>query len=589
MIKVLLAAVNAKYIHSNLGVYSLKAYAEKKLAESGVQIEIEIGEYTINHQREKILRDIYERKPDIVGFSCYIWNISEIRALVRDLPKVLPDAAIWLGGPEVSYDACSVLGELPEAAGVMAGEGEETFAELLRACWTAQGLEENQKSLGFETDLAGIPGLIWRDRDGMIRQNPDRRPLNMDDIPFAYKNLKDFENRIIYYESSRGCPFSCSYCLSSIDKSVRFRSLELVKKELNFFLEKRVPQVKFVDRTFNCKKSHAMAVWEYIRAHDNGVTNFHFEIAADVLDEEEIRLLSGMRPGLVQLEIGVQTVNPKTIKEIHRKMDLERVKTVVDRINLGKNIHQHLDLIAGLPYEDLESFRESFDQVYQMRPQQLQLGFLKVLKGSCMEEQAASYDLAFTGEPPYEVLSTRWLSFGDVIQLKRVEEMVEVYYNSGQFLCTIRALEREFARPFDLYQALAQWYQKKGMEEISQSRLMRFEHLFGFLKEKVPEKLEEYRDLLVMDLYLRENAKSRPSFARDQAPYKISVRDFFIREEKERRFLPDYRGRDYKQLAKMAHLEVMRDGTGVLFDYQNRDPLTNNARTVKLEGFAAND
>ena len=585
MIKVLLAAVNAKYIHSNLGIYSLKAYAGEKLAQDGAEIEIEIGEYTINHQRERILRDIYERRPDIIGFSCYIWNISEICTLVEDLPKVLPNAVIWLGGPEVSYDAPAVLKKLPEAAGVMAGEGEKTFAELLKTYWTGTS-KDGRKELNRDADLSEIPGLIWRDRKGEIRQNSARGPIDMDELPFAYKDLKDFENRIIYYESSRGCPFSCSYCLSSIDKSVRFRNLELVKRELDFFLERKVPQVKFVDRTFNCKKDHAMAIWEYIQEHDNGITNFHFEIAADILDEEEIRLLSRMRPGLVQLEIGVQTVNPKTIREIRRKMDLNRVISVVDQINLGKNIHQHLDLIAGLPYEGLESFRESFDQVYRMRPQQLQLGFLKVLKGSYMEEEKDAYSLAFTGEPPYEVLSTRWLSFADVILLKRIEEMVEVYYNSSQFTCTIKALEKEFDGPFDLYQALAQWYQKQAAGENSQSRLTRFEYLFAFLEEKIPDKLEEYRDLMMTDLYLRENAKSRPSFARDQSSYKTAVRDFFIREEKERRYLQGYEGWDSKQMAKMAHLEVMRDGTGILFDYRNRDPLTKNAGIVRLEEFA---
>ncbi len=583
MMKVLLAAVNAKYIHSNLGVYSLKAYADKWLKE---EVQIEIGEYTINHQRERILQDIYKRRPDIVGFSCYIWNIAEIRALAEDLPKVLPDTAIWLGGPEVSYDACSVLERLPQAAGVMNGEGEETFTELLRAYEKAGAYREALTGTGREPELSGIRGLTWRDQRGEIHQNPPRPPLDMSMIPFAYKDLTDFKNRIIYYESSRGCPFSCSYCLSSIDKSVRFRDIDLVKKELDFFLEKRPPQVKFVDRTFNCKKDHAMAIWKHILEHDNGITNFHFEIAADILDEEELDLLAKMRPGLVQLEIGVQTVNPHTIREIRRKMDLDKVEAVVNRINAGKNIHQHLDLIAGLPFENLESFCSSFNRVYRMRPQQLQLGFLKVLKGSYMEEQKDAYGLSFTGEPPYEVLSTRWLSYGDVILLKTVEEMTEIYYNSGQFSHTIEAMEKEFDQPFDLYLALAQWYQRQQGAGDSQSRLNRFEHLFGFIKDRLKDSAEEYRDKLMLDLYLRENAKSRPSFARDQTPYKEAVKDFFIREEKERKYLRGYEGRDSRQMAKMAHMEVMGDGTGILFDYENRDPLTKNAGTVILKGFA---
>lgn len=585
--RVLLAAVNAKYIHSNLGVYSLRACAEKRLGDAveSKRLRIEIGEYTINNQMERILGDIYRRKPDVVGFSCYIWNIVHIRAMVRDLKKVLPQTEIWLGGPEVSFDGRQVLEELPQARGVMIGEGEETFSHLLSALMEQKLFEEGTKD---SLDLTGIPGLIWRDGKGAVHENPPRGRMDLNEVPFVYRDLKDFENRIIYYESSRGCPFSCSYCLSSIDKSVRFRDLELVLPELDFFLEQRVPQVKFVDRTFNCRKSHSMAIWRHILDHDNGVTNFHFEIAADLLDEEELELLAKMRPGLVQLEIGVQTVNPQTIREIRRKMDLRRVAENVARINRGRNVHQHLDLIAGLPYEDLESFRESFNQVYRMKPEQLQLGFLKVLKGSYMEERKDDYGLRFTEEPPYEVLSTRWLSYGDVLLLKQVEEMVETYCNSGQFSCTIKALEEEFSQPFDLYLALAGWQEEQGGFEASQSRLARFERLYGFIRERIRAEgrtLETYRDRLTMDLYLREKAKSRPSFARDQSPYKERVRDFFIQEERERRYLSGYEGYDSRQMAKMAHLEVLGDGTGVLFDYRRRDALTRNARTIRLPGF----
>jgi hypothetical protein len=363
--------------------------------------------------------------------------------------------------------------------------------------------------------------------------------------------------------------------------------LELVKKELDFFLENQVPQVKFVDRTFNCKKSHSMAIWQYILDHDNGITNFHFEIAADLLGEEELALLERMRPGLIQLEIGVQTVNPAAIAEIRRTMNLQKVREVTDRINRGHNIHQHLDLIAGLPYEDLASFQESFNQVYRMEPEQLQLGFLKVLKGSYMEEQKEAYELRFTGEAPYEVLSTKWISYDDILQLKRIEEMVEIHYNSGQFRGAIKALEQEFSQPFDLYLALAGWYESRGAADVSQSRLARFEMMYEFGKTLLPDKrMEDFRDTLTIDLYLRENAKSRPSFARDLSAFKLAVRDFFIREAAERRYLPGYEAYDSRQLAKMTHIEILEDGTGILFDYQHRDPLTYNARCVRLEHFA---
>ncbi|PNV62303.1 B12-binding domain-containing radical SAM protein [Clostridium sp. chh4-2] len=572
--KFLLAAINAKYIHSNLGIYSLMEYAkEKTKGQPGIQIEI--GEYTINHQMETILKDIYLRKPDVVGFSCYIWNISYVLEIVRDLHKVLPDTDIWLGGPEVSYDAERLLKQEPDVLGIMMGEGEETYADLV--CAYSRG----------ERSFAGMDGIAARDDNGSVVEGKLRPVMDMSQIPFVYHDLKDFENRIIYYESSRGCPFSCSYCLSSIDKSVRFRDVELVKAELDFFLQNQVKQVKFVDRTFNCKKSHAIAIWKHILAHDNGITNFHFEISADLLGEEELELMSRMRPGLIQLEIGVQSTNPETIFEIRRKMDLDRLRRVVDRVNGYHNIHQHLDLIAGLPYEGLERFKQSFDDVYSMRPEQLQLGFLKVLKGSYMQEMVSEYGLLYKSEPPYEVLSTRWLGYDDVLRLKAVEEMVEVYYNSGQFQNTLKRLEEKMGSPYHMYEAVALYYEERGLSEISHNRPARYEVLYDFICEEAKKRgfedlTEEFRDLLVYDLYLRENVKSRPSFARDQGEIKTQIRDFFIREAREFKYLKEYEGYDSRQISKMAHIEGMADGTMVLFDYKNRDPLTYNAKTFLL-------
>ena len=605
--KFLLAAVNAKYIHSNLGVYSLKKYAdEKRNRQTGDALdpdwEIEIGEYTINHQMDYILQDIYEKAPDAVGFSCYIWNILYVQELIRDMKKVLPQTEIWLGGPEVSYRAEEILIQEPSVRGVMAGEGEETFFRLLGAAdWEEKGdgcgsaCQPKERTIWQDEALEQIPGLVFRrenraedgsDHRREIVKNPPAPLMALDDIPFVYSDLKGMENRIIYYESSRGCPFSCSYCLSSIDKTVRFRSLELVKKELAFFLEHRVPQVKFVDRTFNCKKSHSMEIWSFIRDHDNSITNFHFEISADLLSEEELSLLSEMRPGLVQLEIGVQTTNPDTIREIRRRMDLEKLESNVRRVNGFRNIHQHLDLIAGLPWEGYESFKNSFNQVYAMEPEQLQLGFLKVLSGSYMEEKAEDYGLLFRDTPPYEVLSTRWLSYGELICLKGVEEMVEVYYNSGQFGNTMRELQTEFSSPFDMYEALREYYRDQELSAVSHSRNARYEILFSFIRKMLEknaqtDRLEQYRDFLTEDLYLRENAKSRPSFARDLTPYKEEIKQFFIREGKERRYLMGYEEYDSKQMSRMVHVEIMRDGRMLLFDYLHRDALLGNARIIE--------
>lgn len=598
--KVLLTAVNAKYIHSNLAIYSMKAYAEQKGCPGA---EIQLAEYTINQQQDGILRGIYEKKPDLLCFSCYIWNISFVRELIRDVKKILPKTRIWVGGPEVSYDAEDFLKEMPQVTGVICGEGEETFAEVVRtyAQWEKQEQEPGK--------LADVPGIVYRDGEKLVFTG-NRDILNMDELVFPYENLSLFEHKIIYYESSRGCPFSCSYCLSSIDKTVRFRSLDRVKRELAFFLENRVPQVKFVDRTFNCKKSHSMEIWRFIQEHDNGITNFHFEISADLLSEEELSLLSQMRPGLVQLEIGVQTTNPDTIREIRRRMDLGKLESHVSQINGFGNIHQHLDLIAGLPWEGYESFKRSFNQVYAMEPEQLQLGFLKVLSGSYMEEKAQDYGLRFRDTPPYEVLATRWLSYGELIRLKGVEEMVEIYYNSGQFRNTVKELQKEFLSPFDMYESLREYYREEGLSAVSHSRNARYEILFAFIEktlgkrpqtgvqtsaqtegqtegqtedrtEEPADRLELYRDLLTEDLYLRENAKSRPSFARDLSPFKEEIKQFFIREGKEPRYLTGYEEYDSRQMSRMAHMEIMRDGRMLVFDYLCRDALLGNARIIE--------
>ena len=546
--KILLVACNAKYIHSNLAVYDLQAYA------SDYADHIVLKEYTINQQKDDIMRDIYLEHPDVVCVSCYIWNISFVKELMADLIKILPGADFWAGGPEVSYDAEKFLTENSEFKGVMVGEGEETFKEL-----AGYYVEKNPQ------DLKNMTGICYRDGDQIIH-NGWRQIMDLSSIPFIYKDLSEFKNRIIYYESSRGCPFSCSYCLSSIDKKLRFRDTETVKKELQFFIDNKVPQVKFVDRTFNCKHDHAMAIWKYINEHDNGVTNFHFEISADLLREEELQEMSTMRPGLIQLEIGVQSTNPDTIKVIHRTMDFEKLKGIVDRIHSFGNIHQHLDLIAGLPYEDYDSFRNSFNDVYALKPQQLQLGFLKVLKGSHMMEMCREYGIVYKTQEPYEVLSTKWLDYDHVLKLKTVENMVEVYYNSGQFQNTLEYLENFFPDAFSIYERLGSFYMEKGYGDVSHTRMRRYEILLEFL-EDVPEiSMDQVKDQMIYDLYLRENLKSRPGFARDQKPFERQIWDFRKREK----------------VAKNAHVEVFADGTVLLFNYADRDPLTNNAHVTDV-------
>lgn len=593
---ILLVGINAKYIHSNPAIYSLAAYAGKFMDADGVSLRehINIAEYTINQQIEDIEADIYRKMPDVLAVSCYIWNFSMVQELIEDIHQVRPDLPIWLGGPEVSFHPEQLMQKFPFLAGIMIGEGEQTFVELVQSYF-------------FGKDIRNIAGLHLS--SGFTAE---RECLDLDEIPFLYSDLTDFENRIIYYESSRGCPFRCKYCLSSIDKQLRFRSLDLVKKELQFFLDKKVPQVKFIDRTFNAKHEHAMAIWRYIKENDNGVTNFHFEISADLLTEEEIILLSSMRKGLVQLEIGVQSTNPDTIREINRSMNLCKLKDAVEKVNEAGNIHQHLDLIAGLPYEDYMSFHDSFNDVYAMRPEQLQLGFLKVLKGSAMEEQALEYGIGYRKTPPYEVLYTKWLSYDEIIRLKQIEEMVELFYNSGQFSYTIRFLEVLFDDAFKMYEVLAAYYEANGYLTASSKRISHYEHLLEFINgymlkmktdmQTVEELTEICRQYLLFDCYLRENMKTAPSFAKDAAIFKDYLRAFYQKEEAERKYLPSYEQYDSKQMAKMTHVEFFtypvweknmpeRDEIlnrklasphPVLFDYIERDVITKDCRIVLL-------
>lgn len=638
--KILLIAINAKYIHSNLAVYSLKAAAQ------GYQDVIEIAEFTINNQPDYILQEIYKKKPDVLMFSCYIWNLTMIEKVMREFYKLCPDVPIWVGGPEVSFEIEYFLCEHPEVTGVMLGEGEETFRELCEYYDKIFGfkyaaldikerilVEELQKRKGkkeftkieslrqkiaettdYEIDrelqdktgLKNIQGIAYCTpiEDGEeIHIHPWRENMSISNIPFCYDKMEDFSNRIIYYESSRGCPFSCSYCLSSIDKKLRFRDLELVKDELQFFIDRKVPQVKFVDRTFNCNHAHAMAIWEYLLEHDNGVTNFHFEISADLINEAELELMSRMRPGLIQLEIGVQSTNKVTIKEIHRTMKLERLKEVVQKIKGFGNIHQHLDLIAGLPYEDYGIFRKSFDEIYELQPNQLQMGFLKVLKGSYMYEHAPEYGIIYHDDPPYEVLATNWLSYDDIIKLKQIEEMLEVYYNSGQFEISMKVLKQYFVSAFDMFEKLGAYYESRGLFGMSHSRIKRCEILMDFIKQELQERAakcacttyirenfsseeefilheeddsfqEEYleciRQALVFDLYYRENCKSRPKWADDQQHLKPVVRHYCKNGKLSHieEFFFDFLGEDYS---------YRKEPLLVLFSYEKRDPLTHQA------------
>ncbi len=568
--KILLAAINAKYIHSNPAVYSLRAYAKE------YRKEIHVSEFTINLSKDYILQEIYRQRPDVLCFSCYIWNIRIVKELIRDFRKVCPSVPIWAGGPEVSYEAEAFLKENPDVCGVMIGEGEQTFYELCACGFGSTGS-------GAGAALSQIHGIAFRTAESKgITVNRQREPLDFSRIPFAYDPSADFSNRIIYYESSRGCPFSCSYCLSSADRRLRFRDMAMVKKELQFFLDRKVPQVKFVDRTFNCNHAHAMEIWQFIKTHDNGITNFHFEISADLLNEEELGLMSDMRPGLMQLEIGVQSVNKKTICEIHRSMDLEALKQAVLRIQQGGNIHEHLDLIAGLPYEDYDSFRHSFNEIYALKPDQLQLGFLKVLKGSYLYEHAKEYGIVYHTEAPYEVLSTNWLSFDDVIRMKQAEEMLEAYYNSGQFEVTMKIMECLFTSAFDFFQNLGRFYEEKGYFAMSHSRIRRCEILLEFLEDCHNDGWNAdavlcVRESLTFDLYYRENCKSRPSWAPSLEDFR-EMAHYYCKNGKLSHVEPFHYRFPLEDERSIRRLPMRQDLLWAYFHYDERNPLNHQAK-----------
>lgn len=556
--EILLVAINAKYIHSNPAVYSLKSYA------GAYGDKIDIAEYTINNRVDDILDDIFIRKPAMIGFSCYIWNIEYVRKLIVEVNKLLPSCRIWLGGPEVSYNTDYYFDNYGFITGIMVGEGEGTFLDVVR-----RFVEDDSR--GYD-DITGVC-------TPSVRTAVPRECIDMSEIPFPYKDINCFENRIIYYESSRGCPFSCSYCLSSIDKKLRFRDIELVEKEILFFMECRAPQVKFVDRTFNCDRERSTRIWKFITEHDNSVTNFHFEISADLITDEQIEILNKMRPGLIQLEIGVQSTNEVTIKAIRRKMDIVRLKEVVRKINAPGNIHLHLDLIAGLPFEDISSFKKSFNDVYNMEPDELQLGFLKVLYGSFMYEDAKTYNITYKDYPPYEVLKTEWLSYEDILTLKKVEEVLEIYYGSGQFKKSVGYLIQFFDTPYDFYESLGMFYYNNSKKGEKHSRIERYNilRLFAADTEYIcghemfdGELLDE---LMTYDIYIRENIKTRPSFARETQSGRENIKQIMSKYGIEKtNHVEEFSAKALENI--FGH---KADGRFILFDYTMRNPVDYNA------------
>lgn len=568
MKKIVLASLSAKFIHSSLALRYLTRFAD-----NGARHNLQTMEFTINQRLEFIADELFRQQPDVILFSCYIWNVEMLKQLCPLLKKIMPDCMLGFGGPEVSYESEAFLRDNPTVDLVMRGEGEMVFTQLL-----------NYLDYGQPESLQEIKGLTFR-QEGEILSTPQQEPLDLALLPFPYEEeFQDVQNQIIYYETQRGCPYSCGYCLSSIEKGVRFVPLEKVLPELQLFLDAKVRQVKFIDRTFNCKKSHAMAIWRYLHEHDNGVTNFHFEITADLLDQETIDFLKTVRKGLFQFEIGVQSTNPQTISAINRNVDFDKLSGIVKQIKAGGNIHQHLDLIAGLPYEDYASFGRSFNDVYALQPEQLQLGFLKVLKGSMIYQRQQDFAIVYQDTAPYEVLTTHALPYGDTLRLKAVEEMVETYYNSGKFLNTLDYLVPLYDNPFAFFEQLSQYWIAHDCHYQYQSKIGLCDILWQFVQQNERVDSARFQWLLKFDLALHEKPKKLPGWltVSNDKQWHHGIQAFYRAAEMIAQYLPGYVGTDSKVIARQTHLEVFGDAehVAVLFDYARKDLLNNAAYSV---------
>ena len=570
-LKAALIVLSAQFIHTGLGVRSIDAYVRRE-----TDFKTETLEYTINHHEHDVLKSLYHARADIYLFSCYIWNIEIVLRLASDLRQLCPDVLIGLGGPQVSYQTEALLRAHPNIDIILTGEGEETVCQLLRL-------------LSSGAPLRDCAGLVYRDGE-VVTRTAAPPPLSLDQLAFAYPDLDELAHRIVYYESMRGCPFACSYCTSSIERGVRKRSLSLVFADLAIFLEHRVPQVKFVDRTFNCDRAHSRGIWEWLAAHDNGVTNFHFELSGELLDEDTLAFLSGIRPGLFQFEVGVQSTHPETLAEIDRPSDLTRLFANVRRLLAGGNIHVHLDLIAGLPYEDMERFQMSFNDVYACAPHQFQLGFLKVLPGSKMAKMAQSYDLVHSQSAPYEVLSTRWLSYSQLCTLQGVADMVQRYYNSFRFSHIIARLAAFFPSPFAFYHALWEHFDRAA-EGKPVSQIGYFELLHSFALESEIEVTEEMQWLAKYDLLLHEKPRKLPSWidVNLSRAHHDFIRAFWTSPENIAAYLPEYQNETSLRAERTAHLEVFpfhpesgeKGLCAIVFNYRQRQ-VTGMARVRVL-------
>lgn len=578
--RVLLSTLNSKYIHTALSLRYLKAYAEGKLAES----ELSIREFTINQSINHILGEIYRERPDVLAMSVYIWNINETLDIVKSLKKVAPEVKVILGGPEVSFEIEKLLEETPEIDYVIYGEGEASFLDLIRTLHSGGEIEK-------------VDGVAFR-KDGKAVVNKPRKLLEtLDEIPPVYgDDLSEYRDKIIYYESSRGCPFNCKFCLSSTIDGLRFAGLERVKRDMKIFLDANVKQVKFIDRTFNARKDYSREIMEYLYSNDNGTTNFHFEVTAHLIDEDTLQFLSNMPEGLFQFEIGVQSTNEKTIEDVTRTTDFEKLSQAVKRLKALGNIHLHLDLIAGLPYEGYESFRKSFNDVYSLDPDKLQLGFLKLLKGSAMRAEADKHEFKFMDKAPYEVLETKYLSYGDMLRLKDIEEVVEIYGNESDFEKTVKYLIGKYDTPFDFYEDFSDYCRRSGFYDSPKSKLNQYKKLVDFYNYKGLGMADLFRDLLKFDFIRNTKSPNVPDFIKAKSlDYLKDAKMKFIRDEANReKYFSNIPEQDKNKIVRLVHFEefeynvldaagdYQRENKVIMFIYDKSERALEKSRAIDV-------
>ncbi|WP_231272463.1 B12-binding domain-containing radical SAM protein [Clostridium botulinum] len=564
-LKVLLVGINSKYIHSNLAIRYLRAYTKD------LDYDCNIREFSINDREERILKEIINEKPNIIAFSCYIWNIELVKELANLIKLVNSDIEIIYGGPEVSFDGRYFLESTPGEY-VIEGEGEETFKELIKFQINNENNKTLQNNLKNYDELKQIKGLFYK-IENKVFYNGKNENMNMNQVIFPYEKDDDLENKIVYYEASRGCPYGCKYCLSSVDKNLRFRNIDRVKQELKYFIDKKVRLVKFVDRTFNANEKFAIDIWKFIVEQDTD-TKFHFEISANILTKGQMEILSKSPKGRLQFEVGVQTTNNSILKNINRHVNFENIQEKVEEVQKLHNISQHLDLIAGLPGENLESFIKSFNDVYSIKPEEIQLGFLKLLKGSPMLAEKDKWGMKYSPYPPYEILSTKDISYYELLLLKKVEAMVDKYYNSGKFNTILSYFESKFDTPFEFYYELGEFFEQKGYFDRNISGTDYYKVFLEFNSEKLKADNEVLNDIVKYD-YLKYNKKNWiPKFLERNIDKKLNndIKDKIINENpklnKNKLYLHQF-NINVNHFIKTD--EVVRKNTYLVYDGENED------------------